>query len=59
MRIPKGGDTSALTEAIITWQTQGKTMKTRGVHANQVFAAIQATLRLINLQFQERKTGID
>lgn len=59
VRIPKGGDTSALTEAIITWQTQGKTMKTRGVHANQVFAAIQATLRLINLQFQERKTGIN
>lgn len=32
-------------------------MKTRGVHANQVFAAILATLRLINLQFQERKAG--
>jgi D-citramalate synthase len=59
VRIPKGGDTSALTEAIITWQTQGKSMKTRGVHANQVFAAIQATLRLINLQFQERKAGIN
>ena len=57
VRIPKGGETSALTEAIITWQTQGKYMKTRGVHANQVFAAIQATLRMINLQFQERKTG--
>jgi hypothetical protein len=32
-------------------------MKTRGVHANQVFAAILATLRLINLQFQERNAG--
>ncbi|MBM2837260.1 MAG: 2-isopropylmalate synthase, partial [candidate division NC10 bacterium] len=57
VRIPKGGETSALTEAIITWQTQGKHLKTRGVHANQVFAAILATLRLINLQFQERKAG--
>jgi len=57
MRIPKGGETSALTEAIITWQTPGKYIKTRGVHANQVFAAILATLRLINLQFQERKAG--
>jgi D-citramalate synthase len=57
VRIPKGGETSALTEAIITWKTKGKYMKTRGVHANQVFAAILATLRLINLQFQERKAG--
>jgi (R)-citramalate synthase len=57
VRIPKGGETSALTEAIITWQTPGKNLKTRGVHANQVFAAILATLRLINRQFQERETG--
>ena len=57
VRIPKGGETSALTEAIITWQTQGKHLKTRGVHANQVFAAILATLRLINLEFQERNAG--
>lgn len=57
VRIPKGGETSALTEAIITWQTPGKNIKTRGVHANQVFAAILATLRLINLHFQERETG--
>ena len=60
VRIPKGGETSALTEAIITWQTPGnnmKNMKTRGVHANQVFAGILATLRLINMQFQERQTG--
>lgn len=58
VRIPKGGETSALTEAIITWQTRsGRSLKTRGVHANQVFAAILATLRLINLEFQERKAG--
>ena len=54
VRIPKGGDTSALTECIITWQAEGKPIKTRGVHANQVFAAILAALRLINLQLHER-----
>ncbi len=58
VRIPKGGETSALTECIITWNTQGKHRRTRGVHANQVFAAINATLRLINLQMHERKTGL-
>ncbi len=57
VRIPKGGETSALTECIITWQGNGKNLKTRGVHANQVFAAILAALRLVNLQLQERETG--
>ena len=58
VRIPKGGETSALTECIITWQSPGKKLKTRGVHANQVFAAILATLRLVNLQFHEREMGV-
>ena len=57
VRIPKGGETSALTECIITWQDNGKNLKTRGVHANQVFAAILAALRLVNLQLHERETG--
>ena len=57
MRIPRGGETSALTESIITWQSSTKRLKTRGVHANQVYAAINAALRLINLQLQERVDG--
>ena len=57
VRIPKGGETNALTECIITWKTSGKNLKTRGVHANQVFAAILATLRLVNYQLNERMTG--
>jgi D-citramalate synthase len=55
VRIPKGGETSALTECIITWRTEGKNLKTRGVHANQVFASILAALRVINLQLHERR----
>ena len=58
IRIPKGGETNALTECIITWQTQGKNLRTRGVHVNQVYAAVQAALKVINLQLHERKTGL-
>lgn len=57
VRIPRGGNTNALTECIITWKTQHKTIKTRGVHANQVFAAILATLRVINLQLHQLSTS--
>ena len=53
IRIPKGGETTALTECVITWVGGNKGLKTRGVHSNQVFAAVLATLRLINLQLHE------
>src|SRR5690606_35265951 len=58
VRIPKGGETNAFTECSITWKTAGKNIKTRGIHANQVFAAILAALRVINLQLHERKLGV-
>jgi len=54
VRIPKGGHTNALTECVITWDCDQQALKTRGVHSNQVFAAILATLRVINLQLHER-----
>ncbi len=54
IRIPRGGKTNALTEAIITWKGEGKTFRTRGVDANQVFAAIYATLRMLNLLYLHR-----
>ncbi len=56
VRIPKGGNTSALTECIITWDIDGKPIKTRGVNANQVLAAISATIRVINIQLHARKS---
>jgi len=49
LRIPRGGSTSALTEVLITWQGAGRAFRTRGVHANQVFAGINATLRMLNI----------
>ena len=52
VHIPRGGNTDALTECIITWKNGGRNIKTRGVDANQVLAAIKATMRMINLHFQ-------
>lgn len=53
VRIPKGGHTDALTESIITWDCGQTTRRTRGVHSNQVFAAVLAALRLINIELHE------
>lgn len=51
VHIPRGGKTNALTEATITWKlANNRKMTTRGVNSNQVFAAIQATLKVINTQ---------
>lgn len=55
VRIPKGGHTNALTECVITWDCDNRTRRTRGVHSNQVFAAVLAALRIINIQLQELK----
>lgn len=48
VRIPKGGKPGALTECTITWAGQPRNLRTRGVHANQVYAAVLATLRMVN-----------
>lgn len=49
VRIPKGGRTDALTECSITWEAEEGELRTRGVHSNQVFAAIGATMRMLNI----------
>lgn len=50
VHIPRGGNTSALTECIITWAGETRELKTRGVDSNQVLAAVKATLRMINIR---------
>jgi D-citramalate synthase len=50
LRIPQGGTTGALTEVSITWKDGDRTFRTRGVNANQVFAGIEATLRMLNVR---------
>ncbi|MEE1558937.1 MAG: alpha-isopropylmalate synthase regulatory domain-containing protein, partial [Arenicellales bacterium] len=49
IRIPKGGHSNALTECFVTWTDGGHEFKTRGVHANQVFAGVNAALRMLNM----------
>ena len=53
VRIPKGGATSALVECLISWRDQGRKVRTRGVNANQVFAGIEATLRMLNMKLNQ------
>jgi len=53
LRIPRGGSTAALTEVSITWRDEGRTFRTRGVNANQVFAGIHATLRMLNMRLHQ------
>ncbi len=53
VRIPRGGSTNALTECFITWRDDHRMIKTRGVHANQVFAGINATLKMLNMQLHQ------
>ena len=57
VRIPKGGKTDALTEARITWEGEQGNFKTRGVHSNQVFAAMNATIRMLNMQIHRRRAA--
>ena len=55
VHIPRGGQTNALTECIITWESRENDFKTRGVDANQVLAAVKATFRMINLLLHDAR----
>ncbi|MBT6499616.1 MAG: 2-isopropylmalate synthase [Deltaproteobacteria bacterium] len=57
-RIPKGGQTSALVDCVITWHDGEKTFKTRGVHSDQVVAAVEATMKMLNLHLHGQ-TSLD
>jgi D-citramalate synthase len=57
IRIPKGGSTNALTEGFITSNDGVWTFKTPGVHANQVFVGVNATMRMLNMTVQSKAAG--
>jgi len=60
VHIPRGGRTSALTEAIISWQLDNDVKtSTRGVHENQVYAAINAAMRMTNMLLQQTEKQQD
>ncbi len=47
--IPPGGRTDALVQTVITWQSENKLFRTRGLDADQTEAAIKATIKMLNL----------
>lgn len=47
--IPPGGQTDALVHTTITWDYKGHVLKTRGLDADQTEAAIQATVKMLNI----------
>ncbi len=47
--IPPGGHTDALVHTIITWNMDGRVLKTSGLDADQVESAIKATVKMLNL----------
>jgi (R)-citramalate synthase len=49
VRIPPGGKSDALCETIITWSSDGKEFKTRGLDSDQTVSAIKATQKMLNL----------
>ncbi len=49
VRIPPGGKTDALCETIITWQINGKSVKTRGLDSDQTVSALKATQKMLNM----------
>ncbi|MBQ7852210.1 MAG: 2-isopropylmalate synthase [Muribaculaceae bacterium] len=49
VNIPPGGQTDALVHTTITWDFHGHMLKTRGLDADQTEAAIQATIKMLNI----------
>lgn len=47
--IPPGGKTDALVETAITWDFNGVEIKSRGLSADQTEAAIEATIKVLNV----------
>ena len=47
--IPPGGRTDAFVQTVITWNWNQKTLRTRGLDADQTEAAIKATIKMLNL----------
>lgn len=49
VNIPPGGRSDALVHTTITWDYDGRTIKTRGLDGDQTESAISATLKMLNI----------
>lgn len=47
--IPPGGKTNAYVQAVITWRFEDKVFKTRALDIDQTVAAINATIKMLNM----------
>ncbi|KAA6334049.1 (R)-citramalate synthase [termite gut metagenome] len=47
--IPPGGRTDAFVQTVITWSFNDKVFRTRGLDADQMEAAIKATIKMLNI----------
>ena len=47
--IPPGGRTDALVQTVITWRSDDRVLKTKGLDADQTEAAIKATFKMLNI----------
>ncbi len=58
VRIPPGGATDALVGATITWDSGGpRPLVTTGLDSDQVYAAMQATQKMVNILFADKTNG--
>lgn len=53
--IPPGGRTDALVQTVISWNDGQRQFRTRGLDADQTEAAIQATIKMLNMIEEESK----
>ena len=56
--IPPGGRTDALVQTVITWNDNGKILRTRGLDADQTEAAIKATFKMLNIFENDNKNEL-
>lgn len=49
VKIPPGGRTDALVQTTISWEYKGHYLKTHGLDPDQIEAAVQATLKMLNI----------
>jgi len=56
--IPPGGRTDALVQTVITWNDNGRQLRTRGLDADQTEAAIKATFKMLNIIEKENNNSI-
>jgi (R)-citramalate synthase len=53
--ISRKGTSGALTEATITWRSEGRLFTTRAVDSDQLLAAVKASMRMLNYVVLKRK----